>query len=34
MDTLVVAVIDHARRVVWQLELPNQDRGYARLLAR
>ena len=32
-DTLAVAVIDHAGRVVRQLELPNQDSGYARLLA-
>jgi transposase len=32
-DTLAVAVIDHAGRVVSQLELPNQDSGYARLLA-
>jgi transposase len=32
-DTLAVAVIDHAGRVVRQLELPNQDNGYARLLA-
>ena len=28
-----MAVIDHAGRVVRQLELPNQDSGYARLLA-
>jgi hypothetical protein len=26
-----VAVIDHAGRVVRQLELPNQDSGYVRL---
>jgi len=32
-DTLAVAVIDHAGRVVRQLELPNQDSGYVRLLA-
>jgi transposase len=32
-DTLAVAMIDHAGRVVRQLELPNQDSGYARLLA-
>ena len=32
-DTLAVAVIDHGGRVVRQLELPNQDSGYARLLA-
>src|SRR5215210_126716 len=32
-DTLAVAVIDHAGRVLRQLELPNQDSGYARLLA-
>src|SRR5512133_3931253 len=32
-DTLAVAVIDHAGRVVSQLELPNQDSGYVRLLA-
>src|SRR5215218_5241997 len=31
-DTLAVAVIDHAGRVVRQLELPNQDSGYVRLL--
>jgi hypothetical protein len=32
-DTLAVAVIDPAGRVVRQLELPNQDSGYLRLLA-
>src|SRR5215217_6833184 len=32
-DTLAVAVIDHAGRVVRQLELPNQASGYVRLLA-
>jgi transposase len=32
-DTLAVAVIDHAGRVVMQRELPNQDSGYIRLLA-
>ena len=32
-DTLAVAVIDHAGRVVIQLQLPNQDSGYDRLLA-
>jgi hypothetical protein len=32
-DTLAGAVIDHAGRVVRQLELPNQDSGYVRLLA-
>jgi transposase len=32
-DSLAVAVIDHAGRVVRQLELPNQVSGYARLLA-
>ena len=32
-DTLAVAVIDHAGRVVRQLVLPNQDSGYVRLLA-
>ena len=32
-DTLAVAVIDHAGRVVIQLQLPNQDSGYVRLLA-
>ena len=31
--TLAVAVIGHAGRVVRQLELPNQDSGYAPLLA-
>ena len=31
--TLAVAVIDHAGRVVTQLQLPNQDSGYIRLLA-
>jgi transposase len=28
-DTLAVAVIDHAGRVVLQLQLANQDSGYA-----
>jgi transposase len=32
-DTLAVAVIDHAGCVVIQLQLPNQDSGYARLFA-
>jgi transposase len=32
-DTLAVAVIDHAGRLVTQLQLPNQDSGYIRLLA-
>jgi transposase len=32
-DALAVAVIDHAGRVVRQLELPNQDSGYVGLLA-
>ena len=32
-DTLAVAVINDAGRVVTQLELPNQDSGYVQLLA-
>ena len=31
-DTLAVAVIDHAGRVVRQLEVPNQDSGILTLV--